>query len=186
MTPAFRLPAIALVLAALGGCMAAYEVPQEPPLTRSLTAAGAQVDPAAAASLFNDYRRANGLGPLSVDPVLQRVALAHAREMAGRQKVGHDVGSGQLDVRVGRAGYAYARVAENVAAGYHSLAEAFSGWRDSRDHNRNMLNPDVTQMGIAIAQAPGSKYKVYWAMVVARPDTGERRGGPPLLPAVRR
>ncbi len=52
---------------------------------------------------------------------------------------------------------------ENISAGYHTLAEAFSGWRDSPPHRANMLNQGATRMGIAAAYAPNSKYKVYWA-----------------------
>ena len=33
-----------------------------------------------------------------------------------------------------------------------------------------MLIPAVTKMGIATAYVPGSKYKVYWALVLAEPD----------------
>jgi uncharacterized protein YkwD len=63
---------------------------------------------------------------------------------------------------------------ENIGAGYHTLAEAFSGWRDSPPHRANMLNGNVTKMGIAAAYAPQSKYKVFWSLILARPD--ERHG----------
>jgi len=64
--------------------------------------------------------------------------------------------------------------AENVGAGYHTLAQAFSGWRDSPPHRANMLLKGATRMGIAAAYAPKSKYKVFWALILAEPD--ERRG----------
>jgi uncharacterized protein YkwD len=169
-----RLAATSLFLA-LAACAAVYEVPQEPALTRSLATPGAQVDPLVAAGMISEYRAANGLGPVVVDPVLQGLAVEQARAMAERQKVGHDVGVGPLDTRAARAGYAYDRIAENVAAGYHSLAEAFSGWRDSGEHRRNMLMKEATHIGVAVAQAPGSKYRVYWSMVVAKPHVPGQR-----------
>ncbi len=49
------------------------------------------------------------------------------------------------------------------------MAEAFSGWRESPQHDRTMLAPSATRLGIATAYAPGSKYKVYWALIVASP-----------------
>ena len=55
----------------------------------------------------------------------------------------------------------------NLSAGYRRLAEAFSGWRDSPQHDRVMKAPNATRMGIASAYAAGSKYQVYWALVVA-------------------
>ena len=59
---------------------------------------------------------------------------------------------------------------ENVSAGYHTLAEAFSGWRDSPPHNANMLAKGMKRMGIASAYAPGAKYKVFWTLILAAPD----------------
>jgi uncharacterized protein YkwD len=61
-----------------------------------------------------------------------------------------------------------------VGAGYHTLAQAFSGWRDSPPHRANMLLNGATRMGIAAAYAPKSKYKVFWALILAEPE--ERRG----------
>ena len=37
-----------------------------------------------------------------------------------------------------------------------------------------MLNRSVTRMGIAAVYAPQSKYKVFWALILAAPD--ERKG----------
>jgi len=59
--------------------------------------------------------------------------------------------------------------AENIGAGYHTLAEAFSGWRDSPPHRRNMLLQGATRIGIAAAYAPNSKYRVFWALILAEP-----------------
>jgi uncharacterized protein YkwD len=74
-------------------------------------------------------------------------------------------------------------VVENVAAGYHTLAEAFSGWRDSAGHRANMLAPEVTRMGIAAVYVPGSKYKVFWALILASPNEREiDKGNPGLWP----
>jgi hypothetical protein len=37
-----------------------------------------------------------------------------------------------------------------------------------------MLRRDVTQIGIAAAYSPRSKYKVFWALVLASPDDRKR------------
>jgi uncharacterized protein YkwD len=50
------------------------------------------------------------------------------------------------------------------------LAEAFSGWRDSPPHRENMLLKGATRIGIAAVYTPRSKYKVYWALILAGPD----------------
>ncbi|MET0427810.1 MAG: CAP domain-containing protein, partial [Microvirga sp.] len=42
-----------------------------------------------------------------------------------------------------------------------------SGWRESPQHNRVLLDPAATRMAIATAYTPDSKYKVYWTLVMA-------------------
>ena len=68
--------------------------------------------------------------------------------MAKRNKLDHDV-KGPLEKRLGASGYPAKLAVENVSAGYHTLAEAFSGWRDSPPHKANMLKNGVTKLGIA-------------------------------------
>ena len=132
---------------------------------RSLAAPGAQVDAEAARAMLSLYRGNKGLGALVVDPGLQRVAEAQARGMAADGKISHEA-HGTLTQRLDSAGYGKSTAVENVSAGYHTLAEAFSGWRDSPPHDRNMLDPKMRRMGIAAAYAPGAKYKVFWALVM--------------------
>lgn len=168
-----RCVAVAAGALLIAGCAMTDRAPEpKPAFYVSLVPPGSEVDSNVAAGMFSAYRANNGLGPLVVDPVLTRIAKEHAVAMATRRTVGHDVGNGNLNDRARRAGYDYARISENIAGGYHTLAEAFSGWRESSDHRKNMLMRDATHMGIAVAQAPGYKYKVFWAMVVARPDDG--------------
>jgi uncharacterized protein YkwD len=100
--------------------------------------------------------------------VLTRLAEQQARAMAKRDKLDHNAG-GRFATRMKSAGYNYRVGAENIGAGYHTLAEAFSGWRDSPPHRANMLLKGVTQMGIAAVYDPNTKYKVFWAMIVATP-----------------
>jgi len=52
--------------------------------------------------------------------------------------------------------------------GYHTLAEAFSGWRDSQPHRANMLKGGVNRLGIAAVYAPQSKYRVWVISVEIR------------------
>src|SRR5690606_11530161 len=129
----------------------------------------AQVNVPAAASMLSDYRRANGLPAVSADPTLAQMAQTQAKRMAEIDKLTHDPGGRGFIERLKASNYDAARAAENIGAGYHTLAEAFSGWRDSPSHNKNMLLPGATRFGIATAYAPHSKYKVFWAFVLAEP-----------------
>jgi len=130
--------------------------------------AGAQLDAATAASMISGYRANNGLPPVSVDPELMKMAQAQAQAMASRDKLDHNVLRSFND-RLNAEGYRSRNAAENIGAGYHTLAEAFSGWRDSPPHRANMLLSGATRMGIAAVYAPKSKYKVFWALILASP-----------------
>ncbi len=131
----------------------------------SLSAEGASVDPIAARDMISVYRRNHGLPTLAVDPALEAEARAQVDVMARANDVGRAPAS-KLGARLAAAHAPRAAAVENVSAGYHTLAEAFSGWRDSKIHNANMLDPRVRRMGIATAYVPGSKYKVFWALVL--------------------
>jgi len=169
-----RSIAAVVLLALLGACAGDHDPPAgEPTFYRSLAASGAQLDATAAASMISGYRSNNGLTAVSVDPELMKLAEAQAQAMASRDKLDHNV-IRDFSGRLKAGGYRAQTAAENIGAGYHTLAEAFSGWRDSPSHRANMLLNGATRMGIAAAYAPKSKYKVFWALILAAPD--EKRG----------
>jgi uncharacterized protein YkwD len=162
--------ACALVTVLLAACAADRDPPPgEPSFYRSMAAADAKLDAATAASMISGYRANNGLTAVSVDAELMKLAEAQARAMASRDKLDHNVIRAFGD-RLKTSGYDAKFAAENIGAGYHTLAEAFSGWRDSPPHRQNMLLKGATRIGIAAAYAPSSKYKVFWAMILAAPD----------------
>ena len=134
-----------------------------------MAVAGAKLDAAAAATMISQYRQNNGLGMVEVDPELMRLAESQSQAMADKNKLDHDVRA-PLAKRLNNAGYDATVAVENVSADYHTLAEAFSGWRDSPPHRANMLKTGVTKIGIAASYAPNTKYKVFWTMILAAPD----------------
>jgi uncharacterized protein YkwD len=159
-------PLVLLVLFALAACASQ---PDAPSFYRDLAQPGAKLDAAAAASMISDYRTKNGLPAVTLDPALAAMAQAQAETMAERDKLEHNVKKPFVK-RLKAAGYPAKRAAENIGAGYHTIAEAFSGWRDSNSHRANMLLAGATRMGIAAVYNPASKYKVYWTLIVAEPD----------------
>ena len=167
--PRARLFLLMLALFALGGCADTYMPKGEPSFYRNLAQPGAELDAAAAASMISGYRANNGLPTVTIDPALTRLAQAQAEVMAKRDKLDHGAGKPFVE-RLKGSGYDAKRAAENISAGYHTLAEAFSGWRDSSPHRANMLLAGATRMGIAAVYTPASKYKVYWALIIAEPD----------------
>ena len=162
-----RVAAIVLASLVLAGC-AGDGPPSEPSFYKSLASPGAEVDAAAAASMISGYRHNNSLGPVTLDPNLMRLADEQSRAMAQRDKLDQNAAH-SFNQRIASAGFPPKSAVENVGAGYHTLAEAFSGWRDSPPHRANLLNPTVTRMGIAAVYAPNSKYKVFWTLIMATP-----------------
>jgi len=147
------------------------------------------VDTGEAVRILSDYRKKHGLGAVKLDPKLTRIAADHAMKMASANKVAHVLrGEGSFARRLRAGGYDASIASENIGAGYDSLAEAFAGWRKSRGHNKNLLTPGVTVIGIARADANGSKYGAYWSLVLAHPyeppPAGASAGpsaGPPVM-----
>jgi uncharacterized protein YkwD len=170
---ALALVAAVVAAAVVAGC-ADTTKQEQPSFYQSLASPHAQLDANAAASMISGYRANNGLAAVSIDPALMRLAEAQARAMASRDRITHNTGGAAFIERLKRSGYDAKVAAENISAGYHSLAEAFSGWRDSPPHRVNMLLKGADRMGIAAVYAPGSKYKVFWALIIAAPD--DRRG----------
>jgi len=164
---ALALAGAAICIAVIAGCAGGEApAPSQPSFYQNLAQPDMTVDPAAAASMISGYRSNNGLGPVSVDPDLMRMANEQALAMAQHDTMNHDIGK-PFKERVSNSPFANVVVVENVSAGYHTLAEAFSGWRDSPSHRANMLNRSVSRLGIAAAFSPNSKYKVFWALILA-------------------
>jgi len=161
-------------LLALGGCAADAPI-EQPSMYFNMAESGAKLDPQAAASMISLYRKNNGLGAVVIDPELMRVAEGQSLAMASRNKLDHDA-KAPLPKRLQAAGYKATLAVENVSAGYHTLAEAFSGWRDSPPHRANMLQNDVTKMGIAASYAPNTKYKVFWTLILASNEPRDHLG----------
>ena len=159
-----RLIVIGLSALVLSACQneSRPQSSQKPSFYVSMADPAAQVDAAMSRDMIGAYRGNNGLGRLTLDPDLQAAAQAEADAMA---RADRPSSAEAFKSRLARTGFA--APAANVSAGYHTLAEAFSGWRESPPHNRVLLDSQATRIGIATAYAPNSKYKVYWAMAVA-------------------
>lgn len=108
--------------------------------------------------------------PLAASAMLNRAALAHAQDMATRNFFEHEGSDGSsASVRVGRTGYEWRGVGENIAAGPSTAAQVVDGWLESPGHCANIMNGTFIEMGIAFATNPKSDAGIYWAQVFATP-----------------
>ncbi|MFF1413748.1 CAP domain-containing protein [Streptomyces sp. NPDC058289] len=109
-------------------------------------------------ALVNKERAAVGCPVLTVNAKLAKAAQDHSEDMAAHSNMSH-TGSDGSDPgrRITRAGYQWSTYAENVAYGYDTAAKVMEGWMNSPGHKRNILDCDLKEIGIGLAQ-PGQ----YW------------------------
>lgn len=124
------------------------------------------LDPAAAAAAISRYRAAHGLGPVSLDPSLARAAAYQAEANAHAGYLSHEIG-GTFTTRLAKAGFGGRYAAENLGAGALDFSEALARWQRSPEHNKNLLMPQVQRVGIARVDAPTTRYKRYWALILS-------------------
>lgn len=116
------------------------------------------------AEMISRYRRAHGLSTVKTDPRLTAIAERQAKAMAASGIMDHDVaGSFASRMSGARTGMA----AENIAAGTSTSAETFRTWQKSPGHNANLLQSKADIVGVAVARNDQTRYKTYWAMVIA-------------------
>jgi uncharacterized protein YkwD len=189
----------AVLLFALGGCSLSGLGDRMTALIGAKTVAGPDVeatggiavrpgsaDAAAAARIISAYRKSRGLSSVTVSAKLNAIAAVHARRMAASGRLDHVLpGEGSFMKRMMAGGYDASVAAENIGAGYDTLADAIAGWKASPHHNENLLRAGVTEIGIAVVNAPGDKFGQWWSLVLAAPYEPPL-GGPDAGPFVAR
>ena len=136
-------------------------------------------------AMISQYRREHGLPAVKTDAKLTAVAVRQAQAMASTGVMDHDV-AGSFASRI--AGASTVSAAENIAAGTKTWADTLRIWKASAGHNTNLLRPDADIVGVAVAHNENTRYKTYWAMVIARKQTkrdAQMVAGPDAGPRVR-
>jgi uncharacterized protein YkwD len=133
---------------------------------RSAATSAMPVDGSAAAAAISRYRAAHGLGAVRVDARLTAAAERQARAVAQAGYLSHEI-DGSFTKRLAYAGLGPQHAAENLSAGAHSMEEVLARWQRSPGHNRNLLMPQAQRIGIARVDAPDTRFKQYWALVLS-------------------
>lgn len=127
----------------------------------SNSGSGAEAD---VVKLVNKERKAAGKSALKMDDELNAIAATRAKELA--EKFDHERPDGRKCFSAFEdAGYSFSTAAENIGYEYHgSASEIVSLWMDSKLHKANILNEDLTKIGVGVYKS-GDKY--YWVQVFA-------------------
>jgi uncharacterized protein YkwD len=124
--------------------------------------------------LINQARIANGLPPLSEQPQLDAAAQSHSADMACNNHSSHTGSDGSTwNTRVEAQGYAATLVLENIYAGDPAFggdpAGAVDWWLNSPVHYANIMNPEVTEIGVGYAYSENAEFKGRFTVDFARP-----------------
>lgn len=124
---------------------------------------------------INVVRQEHGLHPLTPDECLSTAAQGHANDMARNPGMVHTGSDGSLGGdRMRRAGYDWRQWGEVVGWGFDGNAsEMMRWWLNSPDHRDQLLDPDVSDIGVGYVNAPGSEWGHYWTV-----NFGSEKGAP--------
>lgn len=107
------------------------------------------------------------VAPLSWSCELEAAAASHSQDMAENNYFSHTTPDGVgIQQRVSNQDYEWQAVGENIAAGHTSVSAVVDGWLDSPGHCRNIMSEAFTEMGMAKAHNPESRYSTYWTQTL--------------------
>jgi uncharacterized protein YkwD len=132
-------------------------------LITSYSVYGQSEVPSAERNLFdalNRERTAQGLPPLQWDESLAAAARQHAARMAQQNVLSHQLpGEAPVQDRATRAGARFSLIAENIAVAPNP-AIIHSAWMQSPHHRENILDPQLTEVGIAVIKGGDGLFAV--------------------------
>ena len=127
--------------------------------------------------LTNELRQQEKAKKVEVNLKLGQAAQYFADYMARTSRYGHKADGNAPDSRAKKYDYEYCIIAENIAYQYSSvgfttleLAKKFyEGWKASPGHHKNMVDPDVVETGVAIAQGESGYF--FAVQMFGRPES---------------
>jgi uncharacterized protein YkwD len=121
------------------------------------------------ANLINNARAQAGLYPLTVNPALAAAAQGHSIDMACHGLISHTGSDGSsVGQRIAAAGYSASLFSEIIyGSGYPQTA--FDWWMSDQIHRNEILNPNVTEMGVGYAYKQDTSSGGYYTVDFASP-----------------
>ncbi|WP_237458284.1 CAP domain-containing protein [Pontibacillus yanchengensis] len=114
--------------------------------------------------LTNKEREKKGLSKLKAYPELRNVAQKKSEDMVKNGYFSHNSPTyGSPFEMMQNFGIDYKTAAENIAAGQQTPEKVVEGWMNSAGHRKNILNKNVTHIGIGIER--GGDMGIYWTQM---------------------
>ena len=105
--------------------------------------------------LTNNYRKKENLDILRENDTLTEAAQKKAYDMILHNYFSHSSPTGQnFTSWIIDQGYDYRIAGENLAQDFNDNPAVLQAWQSSPSHNKNLLNPNYTEIGIAVVKNP--------------------------------
>jgi len=132
--------------------------------------------------LVNKARTDNGLGKVTINPLLSKAAAIQVKDMDDNSYVGHQDSNGNWpDDRVKSVGYSFESVKENVGGGHTSAQDIHDGLMNSSGHRATILDPNWKEIGLAYGgiyyKRPDNPDAHYWVQIFAIPGNPDGGSG---------
>lgn len=113
----------------------------------------ASIHPDVLIGLTNDYRQANSLSVLTVNPLLEEAAKMKAQDMAQKGYFAHISPDGITPwYWFEKAGYDFVYAGENLAVNFSDSEALHKAWISSLGHKENIVNKNFSEIGVAVAK----------------------------------
>lgn len=100
----------------------------------------------------NQARADHDLNELRLNDKLNKAAYLKAKDMFANQYWGHTSPSGVEPWKwLADVEYGYTRAGENLAKNFYTAEATTTAWMNSPEHRANILEPDYTEAGFAVA-----------------------------------
>jgi uncharacterized protein YkwD len=126
----------------------------------------------------NAFREREKQPRLTVNPKLAATAQEFADYMAATNRYGHTADGDNPGGRANKHEYDFSLISENIAYAFNSTGftvetldkQFMEAWEHSPGHRKNMLDPDVSETGMAVARSEKTGY-YYAVQMFARPKS---------------
>ena len=116
------------------------------------------------ASLTNSERKAAGMGSLTLDSQLSKLARMKAEDMAKNGYFSHTSPTyGSAFDMMKQDSVSYRTAGENIAKGQKTAESVMNGWMNSSGHRANILSSAYTHIGVGYAK--DSKGNTCWVQI---------------------
>ncbi|UOQ95345.1 CAP domain-containing protein [Halobacillus shinanisalinarum] len=103
--------------------------------------------------LTNQARKKEGLEPLKTNGELARVAQTKSKDMSKKNYFSHISPTyGSPLQMLKQFGIEFDTAAENIAEGQQTPDQVVKGWLDSPRHRKNIMNENVTEIGVGYTE----------------------------------